>query len=72
MKKEQRNKSEYENNVKKYDEKRTPLDEQENQKFADDIPLEDLKIEQEDEKKKEKTKDDSQSERKYHNESHKL
>ncbi len=37
----------------------------EGQEFVDDIPLEDLKIEMEDERNKFKTKDDSQSERKY-------
>lgn len=47
------------------EEDRNKLDEFENQKFVDDIPLEDLKIEQADEKNKHKTKDDSQSERKY-------
>ena len=46
-------------------EKRNKLDEFENQKFADDIPLEDLKIEAKDEKKKVKSKDASQSERKH-------
>ncbi|MGJ9459518.1 hypothetical protein [Oceanobacillus sp. CF4.6] len=49
------------------EEDRTKLDEFENQKFADDIPLEDLKIEMKDEKKKTKTKDASQSERKFKN-----
>lgn len=37
----------------------------EGQEFVDQIPLEDLKIEMEDERNKFKTKDDSQSERKY-------
>ncbi|WHY00997.1 hypothetical protein [Neobacillus sp. DY30] len=37
----------------------------EGQEFVDEIPLEDLKIEVEDERDKFKTKDDSQSERKY-------
>jgi hypothetical protein len=37
----------------------------EGQEFVDEIPLEDLKIEMEDEREKCKTKDDSQSERKY-------
>jgi hypothetical protein len=37
----------------------------EGQEFVDQIPLEDLKISVEDERKKFKTKDDSQSERKY-------
>ncbi|GIO21486.1 hypothetical protein [Oceanobacillus sp. J11TS1] len=46
-------------------ERRTKLDEQKEQKFVDDIPMEDLKIEARDEKKKTKTKDASQSERKY-------
>ena len=47
------------------EERRTKLDEQKEQKFVDDIPMEDLKIESKDEKKNTKTKDDSQSERKY-------
>lgn len=47
------------------EEERTELDKFKDQQFVDDIPLEDLKIEQEDEKDKHKTKDDSQSERKY-------
>ncbi|MCF3944812.1 hypothetical protein [Oceanobacillus alkalisoli] len=47
------------------EERRTELDEFKQQQHVDDIPLEDLKIEQEDEKDKHKTKDDSQSERKY-------
>jgi hypothetical protein len=46
-------------------EKRNPLDEFEDQKFADDIPLEDLKMEAKEEKKKTKSKDASQSERKH-------
>lgn len=44
---------------------RNSLDNFENQKFADDIPLEDLKIETNQEKNKRKTQDDSQSEEKY-------
>lgn len=53
---------------KKHDyreEKRTPLDKFADQKFVDDIPLQDLKIETEQEKEKHKTQDDSQSEQKY-------
>ncbi|MFS0752101.1 hypothetical protein [Oceanobacillus sp. 1P07AA] len=46
-------------------ENRTALDEFENQKFADDVPMEDLKIELKDEKKKTKSKEDSQSQRKH-------
>ncbi|RDW18867.1 hypothetical protein [Oceanobacillus chungangensis] len=38
---------------------------EEGQEFVDPIPIEDLKIEVEDEREKFKTKDDSQSERKY-------
>lgn len=45
--------------------KKKKLDKHEEQKFVDDIPMEDLKIEAQDEKKKTKSKDDSQSERKY-------
>lgn len=51
--------------TKAHEEKRTKLDDLAEQQFVDDIPLEDLKIENEDEKNKHKTKDDSQSERKY-------
>ncbi|GEM_PF-5911347 len=47
------------------EEDRTILDGFYEQRFVDDIPLVDLKIEQEDERNKHKTKDDSQSERKY-------
>lgn len=47
------------------EEDRTPLDEFADQKFADDIPLEDLKIEAEQEEDKEKSQDTSQSEEKY-------
>lgn len=47
------------------EEGRTELDEFKDQQHVDDIPLEDLKIEQDDERKKHKTKDDSQSERKF-------
>jgi hypothetical protein len=45
--------------------KRNTAEKLEGQEFVDQIPLEDLKIEMEDERKKFKTKDDSQSERKY-------
>lgn len=48
-----------------YEEERTPLDKYEDQKFVDDIPLEDLKIQAEQEKNKHKTQTDSQSESKY-------
>ena len=47
------------------EEERTPLDEFQNQKFSDSIPLEDLKINTKQEKLKKKTQDDSQSEKKY-------
>jgi hypothetical protein len=52
-------------NVRFGTEKRTALDEQEEQMHVDDIPLEDLKLEQEEEKDGNKIKKDSQSERKY-------
>ncbi|GEN85871.1 hypothetical protein [Oceanobacillus sojae] len=52
-------------NSKWNEERRTKLDKHEEQKFVDDIPMEDLKIEAQDEKKKTKSKDDSQSDRKY-------
>ena len=45
--------------------KRNAVEELEGMEFVDQIPLEDLKIEMEDERNKFKTKDDSQSERKY-------
>lgn len=45
----------------KDNEERTPLDDDTEQKFVDDIPLEDLKIEAEQEKNKKKSQDDSQS-----------
>lgn len=44
---------------------RNALDNFQNQKFADDIPLDDLNIETEQEKDKRKTQDTSQSERKF-------
>lgn len=47
------------------EEERHPLDKFNDQKFADEIPLKDLKIEIEQEKNKHKTQDDSQSENKY-------
>jgi len=47
------------------EEDRTELDEFTDQKFADDIPLEDLKIEAEQEKNKHKSQNTSQSEEKY-------
>lgn len=46
------------------EEERTPLDQFEDQKFVDDIPLEDLKIETEQERNKHKTQDRSQSDKK--------
>ena len=45
--------------------KRNTDEELEGMEFVDQPPLEDLKIEMEDERNKFKTKDDSQSERKY-------
>ena len=45
--------------------KRNTAEELEGMEFVDQPPLEDLKIEMEDERNKFKTKDDSQSERKY-------
>ena len=45
--------------------KRNAAEELEGMEFVDQPPLEDLKIEMDDERKKFKTKDDSQSERKY-------
>lgn len=45
--------------------KQNAAEKMEGQEFVDQIPLEDLKIEIQDEREKFKTKDDSQSERKY-------
>ncbi|WP_338471523.1 hypothetical protein R4Z10_01770 [Niallia sp. XMNu-256] len=53
------------NNKSPIEKKEKATDKIEGQEFVDEIPLEDLKIEMEDEKNKSKTKDDSQSERKY-------
>lgn len=50
---------------KSHEEERSPLDKYKDQQFADDIPLEDLKIEVEQEKEKHKTQSTSQSEEKY-------
>lgn len=53
------------NQIDNHDEDRTPLDRFTDQKFVDDIPLQDLKIETEQEKNKHETQDDSQSQYKY-------
>lgn len=53
------------NNKQINSEKRDPLDKFKDQQFVDDIPLEDLKIENEQEIKKEKSQNASQSERKH-------
>lgn len=53
------------NNKPQNKEKRKDMNDSKEQKFVDDIPLEDLKIDMEDEKKKKKTKDSSESERKH-------
>lgn len=50
---------------KSREEKRTTLDQFSDQKFVDDIPLDDLKIELEQEKNKHKTQNESQSTNKY-------
>lgn len=59
------------NNKQKRDNRKeiekSPLDEFENEKFADQIPLEDLKIEAEQEKNKRKSQDSSQNEEKFKN-----
>lgn len=47
------------------EEDRTPLDQFKDQQFVDDIPLDDLKIELAQERKKHKTQDESQSTNKY-------
>ncbi|WP_058949291.1 hypothetical protein [Oceanobacillus picturae] len=54
-----------ENKVKnRKSEKRTELDSFEDQKFVDDIPMDDLNAEMDEEKKKKKSKNTSQSEKK--------
>jgi hypothetical protein len=58
-------------NVSPIERKRNMAKELEGQEFVDQIPLEDLKIEMEDERNKYKTKNDSQSERKYNRNIHK-
>lgn len=65
MSKREKKQTERKGNVTFGEEKRTTLDEFEEQMHVDDIPLEDLKLEQEEEKDGKKTKNDSQSERKY-------
>lgn len=50
---------------KSAEEERNLLDKFKDQQFVDDIPLEDLKIETEQETKKEKSQSTSQSERKH-------
>ena len=50
---------------KNAEEERNSLDQFKDQQFVDDIPLEDLKIETEQETKKEKSQSTSQSERKH-------
>ena len=47
------------------EEKHTPLDKYKDQKFADEIPLKDLKIDSELERNKHKTQEDSQSAKEY-------
>lgn len=47
------------------EEERNPLDKFKDQQFVDDIPLEELKIEAEQEANKEKSQTTSQSEKKY-------
>lgn len=64
-----RNEKKLSEKIKKHNddraEERTPLDKYKDQKFVDDIPLKDLKIETEQEKNKHKTQNNSQSENKY-------
>ena len=66
---ENRNEEKLSERIKKQrdfrEEDRNELDEFVDQKFADDIPLEDLKIEAEQEKNKHKSQNTSQSEEKY-------
>lgn len=58
-------------NISPIERNRNAAKELDGQEFVDQIPLEDLKIQMEDERKKFKTKDDSQSERKYKRNDHK-
>jgi len=66
---ENRNEEKLSERIKKQrdfrEEDRNELDEFVDQKFADDIPLEDLKIDAEQEKNKHKSQNTSQSEEKY-------
>jgi len=48
--------------MNKKNDRKTPLDKFENEKFADQPPTDELKIEAEQEKKKRKSQDESQSE----------
>lgn len=66
MRKDQRDKESFAKRKKADDKKTqndTPIDEFKDQQFTDDIPLEELKIKAKQEKQKEKTQDDSQSEK---------
>lgn len=49
----------------KHHQEKEKLENQKEQKFTDDIPLEDLKINMKQEEKKKKSQDTSQSERAY-------
>lgn len=46
-------------------ERKEPIKNQEEERFTDDIPLEDLKVNMKQERKKDKTQDMSQSEKKW-------
>ncbi|MFC4403642.1 hypothetical protein [Gracilibacillus xinjiangensis] len=67
MSEEMKNKEKIDNNERKsvHDEKRTELDKFKKQQLVDDIPLEDLKIEERNNDDKTNSQSTSQSERKY-------
>ncbi|SER94692.1 hypothetical protein SAMN04487944_11396 [Gracilibacillus ureilyticus] len=66
MNEEMKNKETVDNRRKSvHDEKRTELDKFKKQQLVDDIPLEDLKIEEKNNDKKRNSQSTSQSERKY-------
>jgi len=46
-------------------ERKEPIKNQKEERFTDDIPLEDLKVNMKQERKKDKTQDTSQSEKKW-------
>jgi len=65
MEKNKKRASKKSNFTKAGNEKKPLFDKFDNEKFVDDIPMEDLKLDQKDERYETKTKNDSESERKY-------